>query len=120
MLDTSQVRVRRGPQANLYCHACVNRAIEREALTLRSRIEAAGNVSRLIGGTDLSGMSLEELDALIARLQAKRAIEPPPDALERSRRAARRLAEAGALDASDGDGDDERQRQETHGQGADA
>jgi hypothetical protein len=64
---------------------------------------ARGNVGRLIGGADLSGMSVEELEALIAQLQAKRAIEPPPDAVERSRRAARLLAEAGALDAGDGD-----------------
>jgi hypothetical protein len=84
-----------------------HRALEREALTVRSRIEAAGNAARLLGHADLSGMSVEELDALIARLQVKRAIEPPPDALERSRRAARLLAEAGALDVGDGDGDGE-------------
>jgi hypothetical protein len=53
------------------------------------------------------GASVTELDALIAQLQSKRAIEPPPDALERSRRAARLLAEAGALDIGDGDGDGE-------------
>ncbi len=78
-----------------------HRALEREALTLRSRIDTTAQLAELIGAADLSQLSDDELEALIAQLDGERGDRPssllPPDADERSRRAAALLEETGAI-----------------------
>jgi hypothetical protein len=76
-----------------------HRALEREALTLTGRIEATGQLARLMSQADLSKLSDDELDDLLRKFEAeKRQTFPaPPDAAERSRRAAQLLAEGGGL-----------------------
>jgi hypothetical protein len=84
-----------------------HRALEREALTLRSRIDTSEQLAKLMGSADLRRLPDEELDALIADLGEERKVRPsslsPPDARERSRRAAALLSEAGTFN---GDRDD--------------
>ena len=76
-----------------------HRALQREALTLTGRIEATGQLARLMSQADLSKLSDDELDDLLQKFKAEKrqAFPAPPDAAERSRRAAQLLAEGGGL-----------------------
>jgi hypothetical protein len=66
-----------------------HRALEREALTLTGRIEATGQLARLMGAADLSQLSDAELEELIAKLDVTRTGPPKPTVVGGSQRATR-------------------------------